>query len=366
MDSSAYETLKSQYRLVCYPCEACGSMDMAAFQNHGRIAEAGVYGAVPITICNACGFKMQNPRYEDGFYADYYEAMYREVAFGALAPSATYIDQQKSRGAGVLAFAREQGIEPGRMLDHGCASGATMLAWREAGWVVRGIDPHRPSVESGRALGLDIEIGVGEALPFEDESFDLILSLGSTEHAYDLGRTMCEAWRVLKPGGHLMIRWRSNKIFGSPLEYYNHNHYRFFSPNTWRLCLERYGFAVAASTDRKLEGWDSYGYILARREAALDGGAVQRLLAANVKDDARSELAEINRLRRAYNDRCKRFLAFAQAHADEPASRLVEKLRGGEAGFPWGFLGGDPAAAIERSRMEALRYTAEYESGRVR
>ena len=284
---------------------------------------------------------MQNPRYEDAFYVDYYEAMYREVAFGALAPSATYIEQQKRRGAGVLAFVQEHGIEPGKMLDHGCASGATMLAWRDAGWTVSGIDPHRPSVESGRALGLDIEIGVGESLPFERRELrSHSLSLGSTEHAYDLGRTMREAWRVLKPGGHLMIRWRSNQIFGSPLEYYNHNHYRFFSPNTWQLCLERYGFSIAATTDRKLEGWDSYELHF----GAPGGGDrrrrhSERVLAAGVKDNAEAELAEVTRLRRAYYERCKAFLAFADANRGDPAASTRRQAAQGRGWLRLGLSG---------------------------
>ena len=177
---------------------------------------------------------------------------------------------------------------------------------------------------------------------------------------------MSEARRVLRPGGHLMIRWRSNEIFGSPLEYFNHNHYRFFTPNTWRLCLERHGFSTVVVTDRKLEGWDSYAYLLARRESEVDCGAVERLLAAGVKDDAKSELASIEGLRRAYYQRCQAFLAFIADNAKQPIAWVVSKLRSGEGGFYWGLLGGSPDAIIERSRMEALRYIVEYEAGNVR
>ena len=37
----------------------------------------------------------------------------------------------------------------GTMLDHGCASGGTMLGWLEKGWNCKGLDPHKPSVEAG-------------------------------------------------------------------------------------------------------------------------------------------------------------------------------------------------------------------------
>jgi SAM-dependent methyltransferase len=360
-----YERLQRQYSKELKPCEICDSTDLLPFQRYGRTAEPGTYGEMPVTICGRCGFKMQNPRFEDRFYLDYYSELYRAVAFGSTKPSPEYVEQQKQRGASVLAWVKEHGVQPGVMLDHGCASGATMLAWRDAGWTVRGIDPHRPSVEAGLEMGLDIETAAGESLPFADETFDLILSLGSTEHAYDLKKTMCEAFRVLRPGATIVIRWRSNRIFGSPLEYYNHNHYRFFTPNTWRLCFARYGFAITGTTDRRLEGWDSYEYILARRLDAKAETAVEQLLAQGVRDDAEAELAMLDELRRGYYERCKAFLEFQnRSRALDPAD-LVQELRSGRAGFEWGLLGGQPADVLRRSRMEAERYIREYESGAV-
>jgi SAM-dependent methyltransferase len=42
----------------------------------------------------------------------------------------------------------------------------------------------------------------GEFLPWEDESFDLLVSGGALDHYYLLDLGMEEAWRILKPGGH--------------------------------------------------------------------------------------------------------------------------------------------------------------------
>ena len=91
------DALKTKYEMRQIPCEICGSEHSHMFQKYGRISEPGIYGNMPVTICHDCGFKMQNPRFEDGFYKNYYEAMY-EIAFGAEKPSAEYIEQ-KERGS---------------------------------------------------------------------------------------------------------------------------------------------------------------------------------------------------------------------------------------------------------------------------
>jgi len=338
---------------------------MWQFQEYGRVAEPGAYGQVPIAICSWCGFKMQNPRFEDSFYTHYYRVMYRSVAFGAKKPSSEYIAQQRDRGLKLLDFLKRQTkhIEPGKMLDHGCASGATMIGWRDAGWDVCGIDPHQPSVDEAKAIGLDVRLGVGESLPFADGSFDLVLSLGSTEHSYNLDSTMREIYRVIKPGGKLIIRWRSNDIFGSPLEYYNHNHYRFFTRNSWNLCLKRYGFRVDVLSDERVEGWDSYEYIVASKSGFVVKDLIG-LFENQETDDPQLELKKIDDIRKSYYERCKRFISVYAAFECRP-DELVNHLRR-NPDLKWGWLGGAPDVVTARSFKEANWYITEYEAGRVR
>lgn len=361
---SAYDELKKKYKKIKIKCEVCDSEQMDPFQKRARNAEPGVYGEVLIAICRECGYKMINPRYEDEFYIDYYNLMYREVAFGDLRPSQEYIEQQKQRGKGVLDYIDNLGIQPGKMLDHGCASGCTMLAWQDRGWETAGIDPHGPSVEAGVEMGLNIQTAAGEDLPFEDDSFDLILSLGSTEHSYDLKKTMEEIRRVLKDGGVFVIRWRTNEIFGSPLEYFNHNHNRFFTPRSWALALKRYGFEIIAETDEKLEGWSSYSYIVARLDLRLPVGlaVVKQLLENGQGDSPQDEFEKIKQIRDSYYKRCSAFLNIYEKFSSDP-ERVIEEVKKQE--LDWRFLGGAPSSIVERSKMEAERYVEQYEAGLV-
>src|SRR5919106_6553916 len=56
-------------------------------------------------------------------------------------------------------------------------------------------------------LGLDVETVACDAseLPFEDESFDLVLGHAVLHHLPDLGRAFAELERVLAPGGTLFF-----------------------------------------------------------------------------------------------------------------------------------------------------------------
>ena len=226
----------------------------------------GEYGLLSTVLCLNCSFKFLNPRYDDLFYKIYYKKNYRKIAFGSFNPSKDYIKRQVLRGSGVNKFFSKFLPKKGSVLDHGCASGATMIAWKKKGWETKGIDPHGPSVTYGKKkLKLDIKRAFGEKLPFKKNSFDVVLSLGSLEHSYDLNKSLSEIFKVLKNNGKLIIRWRSNKIICSPLEYYNHNHNRFFNEFTWKIALKKFGFSDVRFIKDKPEGYISYEYIIAKK-----------------------------------------------------------------------------------------------------
>ncbi len=357
-----HQKLKDSNDKVLKACEICNSNSMSIFQEIGRSEEPGVYGSVPIKICHCCGFKMLNPRFQDEYYKDYYKQLYRKVAFGLETPSNDYIEQQKVRGKGVLSFAAEQNISPGKMLDHGCASGFTMTSWIESQWECFGIDPHRPSVELGQRMGFNVKIASGEDVPFDDESFNLVLSLGSFEHSYNSHLTLREVRRILMPSGYIMIRWRKNELFGSPLEYYNHNHYRFFTPNSLAVLLYRYGFYKVASTDDDLEGWPSYSYLLVQKKDKLPTDEQFNEFLFQNKDDYEAEIEKIKAYRKDYFERAKIFVQIYDKYKGNQS--LIMKFIEDES-FKWSFLGGKKQETLHRSLMEAEKYVRAYNINEV-
>jgi ubiquinone/menaquinone biosynthesis C-methylase UbiE len=64
---------------------------------------------------------------------------------------------------------------------------------------------HKRAREAGVEARVQLVHGTATALPFPDEAFDHVYSTGSIKHWVDLKRGLDECWRVLKPGGQLLV-----------------------------------------------------------------------------------------------------------------------------------------------------------------
>ncbi|KYH33232.1 class I SAM-dependent methyltransferase [Neomoorella mulderi] len=97
------------------------------------------------------------------------------------------------------------------ILDVGCGTGNFSLELARLGVKVTGIDISEPMLATARckaaAAGLEIEFLHADAmnLPFADNTFDKIVSVTALEFAPDLQAVLAESYRVLKPGGRMVI-----------------------------------------------------------------------------------------------------------------------------------------------------------------
>jgi len=107
-------------------------------------------------------------------------------------------------------------IHPGdSVLDVGCGTGevALLAKTRTRAGKVYGIDPAPEMIAVARnkaarkKLDIDFRVGVIETLPFPDASMDVVTSSLMMHHLpQDLkARGLAEVYRVLKPGGRLLI-----------------------------------------------------------------------------------------------------------------------------------------------------------------
>ena len=97
------------------------------------------------------------------------------------------------------------------VLDLGCAGGFMAEALAARGAQVTGIDPASGAIDAARAharaqgLRIGYDVGVGEALPYGDASFDAVVCVDVLEHVADLHRVMAEVARSLRPGGMFLF-----------------------------------------------------------------------------------------------------------------------------------------------------------------
>jgi len=94
------------------------------------------------------------------------------------------------------------------VLEIGVGMGADHLEWAKSGpRSLTGIDLTHRAVEFTEArLSLygcssHVRVGDAEALPFADNSFDLVFSYGVLHHTPDTAQAIREVHRVLRPGG---------------------------------------------------------------------------------------------------------------------------------------------------------------------
>jgi ubiquinone/menaquinone biosynthesis C-methylase UbiE len=152
---------------------------------------------------NAQEIRDVNTRYHD-VAADHYDAKWG-IDFGELGQGQVLAKVRKALGHNAGPFASS--------LEIGSGTGYFTLNLMLAGTIEKAtctdISPGMLSALSANAqrLGLDVETVPtdAEGLPFEDESFDLVIGHAILHHIPDLGRAFREFARVLRPGGTVLF-----------------------------------------------------------------------------------------------------------------------------------------------------------------
>jgi ubiquinone/menaquinone biosynthesis C-methylase UbiE len=118
---------------------------------------------------------------------------------------------------------RASGVQPGdRVLDVGAGSGNAAIPAAVAGGIVTASDLTPELFDAGRAIaaerGVDLEWveADAEAMPFADNSFDVVLSCVGAMFAPHHQVTADELVRVCRPGGTIaMINWTPEGFIGN-------------------------------------------------------------------------------------------------------------------------------------------------------
>lgn len=139
----------------------------------------------------------------------------------------------------------------GRLLDVGCGAGFFLDAARARGYDVAGLDLSPVPVAYARdTLRLDVAVGGIYDYDAADGAFDAVTIFQTIEHEPDPAALAAELFRLLAPGGVLMVttpaadgfvaRAMGRYWFG----YRNVEHVSFFSRRSLRYALEQAGFEI--------------------------------------------------------------------------------------------------------------------------
>ncbi len=117
-----------------------------------------------------------------------------------------------------------------KLLDIGCGDGVDLYKFQKLGAVVYGIDPSKEFIDISKKnnpTGI-LKQGMAELIPFNNETFDVVVSKWALQTCSDLPKVLYEVGRVLKKNGlfvllskHPWMQWmEKNRDYGNGVDYY--------------------------------------------------------------------------------------------------------------------------------------------------
>lgn len=115
-----------------------------------------------------------------------------------------------------------------KILDSGCCTGYNLHLLSKYG-TVYGVDTEKKAVAYCKKRGFKKirHLKNGLKLPFKDNYFDIVTSLDVIEHVPEDGKYLKELYRILAPGGHLILFTPANSLLWSKLDIKSHHLRRY-------------------------------------------------------------------------------------------------------------------------------------------
>lgn len=227
----ANESQDGKLRTTASTCENCGAAPLTKFIDRPRHQ---------LLHCDRCNLFQQgileSTEVYEGDYHDCYSVRRKSKMLTAAIRLASITKHLNTRHP--------------KMLDIGCSVGATVAAAKQLGWEAVGVDISQQAIDICLADGLECQTIDKVQLPFADGEFDVITNWHVIEHCQDVRETLAEWYRVLKPGGVMILETpdstcaKAKKLGASYAKFWPPEHLYTFDRNNLASFLNRAGFEI--------------------------------------------------------------------------------------------------------------------------
>lgn len=240
-------------RVLIATCPVCGGREFRPFVSVGPHA---------VVRCTDCGLGLTNPQPSDAELGAIYGPDYVLVENDPVG-EAMVLRSKRATADHYLDLLAAAGVASrGQLLEIGCGAGNFLRQAAQRGFNVTGVEYSPFACEraratlEGRGRVLHGEIGV---LAAERDAYDVCVLCDVIEHVRDPGAFLREIFRLLRPGGVLLVvtpslgSWSARLLRSSWMEF-KAEHLYYFAPATITRQLERAGFGdiVLRSGTKKL------------------------------------------------------------------------------------------------------------------
>jgi len=203
------QSVKDAIQLESVPCPlGCPEEDISVLEGHDRLHH--LPGVFHVVRCKGCGLMRTHPRPTPESMRFYYPDHYGPYQGTKVAPvqiNGGRAALMRRWGKGLFEFntTRLPDLQPSRVLEIGCASGAFLDKLSRSGWIAEGVEFSETAAQSSRSLGFSVYTGPVESAPDPGHLFRLVVGWMVLEHLHDPVKALRKLHRWVEPQGWLVL-----------------------------------------------------------------------------------------------------------------------------------------------------------------